>query len=144
MKMSWRPAPVVRPQLEVKTNQRPSCDRLPRGSSQKLLRSHTARWWAKRHTVAPWPGSAVSTAMISSSQARHPGFGARKIHPPLHQIAILPAFPDQAPDAPALEGTLVQRLAAEGVTRREVREEGLVGTLFLPAGPGPHPAGSRC
>lgn len=35
---------------------------------------------------------------------------------------------------------LIQRLAGEGVTRREVREEGLVGTLFLPAGAGPHPA----
>lgn len=35
---------------------------------------------------------------------------------------------------------LVQRLAADGVSRREVREQGLVGTLFVPAGPGPHPA----
>ncbi|MBB5391009.1 MULTISPECIES: acyl-CoA thioester hydrolase/BAAT C-terminal domain-containing protein [unclassified Herbaspirillum] len=35
---------------------------------------------------------------------------------------------------------LVQRLASAGVTRREVREQGLVGTLFLPATPGPHPA----
>lgn len=35
---------------------------------------------------------------------------------------------------------LQQQLAAPGVTRREVREDGLVGTLFLPAGPGPHPA----
>ncbi|MFX5595168.1 hypothetical protein ABTD92_21175, partial [Acinetobacter baumannii] len=35
---------------------------------------------------------------------------------------------------------LVQRLAVAGVTRREVREEGLVGTLFLPATPGPHAA----
>lgn len=33
-----------------------------------------------------------------------------------------------------------QRLAAEGVTRQDVREDGLVGTLYLPAGPGPHPA----
>lgn len=35
-----------------------------------------------------------------------------------------------------------QRLAADGVTRVEVREEGLVGTLYLPAGsaPGSHPA----
>lgn len=40
----------------------------------------------------------------------------------------------------ALQGRFVQRLAGEGVTRREVREEGLVGTLYLPAGPGPHPA----
>ncbi len=36
--------------------------------------------------------------------------------------------------------TLRQRLAAPGVTRREVRERGLVGTLYTPAGPGPHPA----
>lgn len=34
---------------------------------------------------------------------------------------------------------LLQRFAAPGVTRREVREEGLVGTLFSPSGPGPHP-----
>ncbi|KOQ56907.1 palmitoyl-CoA hydrolase, partial [Achromobacter xylosoxidans] len=35
-----------------------------------------------------------------------------------------------------------QRLAAEGVTRQDVREEGLVGTLYLPPGatPGSHPA----
>jgi len=36
--------------------------------------------------------------------------------------------------------TLTQHLAARGVTRREVREDGLVGTLYLPAGAGPHPA----
>jgi len=35
---------------------------------------------------------------------------------------------------------LVQSLAAPGVTRRELREDGLVGTLYLPPGPGPHPA----
>jgi dienelactone hydrolase len=39
-----------------------------------------------------------------------------------------------------LAGSFVQRLAADGVTRREVREQGLVGTLFTPAGAGPHPA----
>ncbi|RFB73206.1 MULTISPECIES: acyl-CoA thioester hydrolase/BAAT C-terminal domain-containing protein [unclassified Herbaspirillum] len=38
------------------------------------------------------------------------------------------------------EAELIQRLSGDGVTRREVREQGLVGTLFLPAGPGPHPA----
>lgn len=31
-----------------------------------------------------------------------------------------------------------QQLAAPGVTRREVREDGLVGTLYLPAGAGLH------
>ena len=45
-----------------------------------------------------------------------------------------------AADGESAQATLVQRLAAQGVTRREVREEGLVGTLYLPPGPGPHPA----
>lgn len=39
-----------------------------------------------------------------------------------------------------LTATLTQRLMADGVQRIEVREDGLVGTLFLPATPGPHPA----
>ena len=34
----------------------------------------------------------------------------------------------------------VQRLAGPGVTRREIRDNGLSATLFLPPGPGPHPA----
>ena len=40
----------------------------------------------------------------------------------------------------SLAGEIVQRLAAEGVMRRDVREDGLVGVLYLPPGPGPHPA----
>lgn len=35
---------------------------------------------------------------------------------------------------------LVQRVAAPGVTREDVHEEGLVGALYRPASPGPHPA----
>ncbi|WP_309083096.1 acyl-CoA thioesterase/BAAT N-terminal domain-containing protein [Chelativorans sp.] len=38
-----------------------------------------------------------------------------------------------------IEAELRQRFAAEGVERREIREDGLVGTLFAPAGQGPHP-----
>jgi dienelactone hydrolase len=38
------------------------------------------------------------------------------------------------------EASMTARFAAPGVTRRELREGGLVGTLFLPPGPGPHPA----
>ncbi|KND55074.1 hypothetical protein BPUN_3211 [Candidatus Paraburkholderia kirkii] len=34
---------------------------------------------------------------------------------------------------------LTQRLMAPGVQRREMRADGCVGTLFLPAAPGPHP-----
>lgn len=47
-------------------------------------------------------------------------------------------------DGSELQALLLQRLQAEGVARREVREdfngERLVGSLFLPPGPGPHPA----
>lgn len=38
-----------------------------------------------------------------------------------------------------LTGHLLQQLAAEGVTRREVRDAGLSAVLFTPATPGPHP-----
>lgn len=37
------------------------------------------------------------------------------------------------------QAELVQRFVAPGVTRREVRENGLSGTVFAPAGNGPHP-----
>lgn len=43
-------------------------------------------------------------------------------------------------DRSAASGSFIQRYAGPGVVRRDVREEGLVGTLFLPAGEGPHPA----
>lgn len=38
-----------------------------------------------------------------------------------------------------VEADLFQILAAPGVKRREIRQDGLVGTLFTPAAPGPHP-----
>ncbi|WP_269931958.1 acyl-CoA thioesterase/BAAT N-terminal domain-containing protein [Aminobacter sp. HY435] len=37
------------------------------------------------------------------------------------------------------EAKLFQGFAAPGVERQEIRADGLVGTLFTPAGPGPHP-----
>lgn len=43
----------------------------------------------------------------------------------------------------SIHASFVQRLAAPGVTRNEIRDEGLVGTLYLPdayAHPGPRPA----
>lgn len=42
-------------------------------------------------------------------------------------------------DGQRSETRILQRFAAPGVTRREIRDEGLVGTLFTPTGPGPHP-----
>ncbi len=46
----------------------------------------------------------------------------------------------RAADNTRATATLTQHFLAPGVTRREIRERGLVGTLFTPPGPGPHPA----
>lgn len=43
-------------------------------------------------------------------------------------------------DRSVASGSFVQRYVGPGVVRREIREDGLVGTLFLPVGEGPHPA----
>jgi dienelactone hydrolase len=45
-----------------------------------------------------------------------------------------------APDGSMAELALERRAAAPGVMRRSIRTGGLFGTLFLPAGEGPHPA----
>ena len=44
-----------------------------------------------------------------------------------------------APGGARAEATLERRVAGPGVTRQEIRAEGVVGTLFLPPGRGPHP-----
>ena len=54
--------------------------------------------------------------------------------------ALVTTIEVQTQNQGLLKGTLIQRLAREGVQRIEVREEGLVGTLFLPEGEGPWPA----
>ena len=58
---------------------------------------------APREVFAAEPSAALSTEIIVERQASRP-----------------------------LNGRLVQRLAGRGVARRELREDGLVGTLFLP------------
>lgn len=60
---------------------------------------------------------------------------AAELAAPLHTELWL-----QRADGSRWQADLVQQLAGPGVTRREVRDQGLAGTLFLPAGPGPHPA----
>src|SRR5688572_11223870 len=46
----------------------------------------------------------------------------------------------EAADGTRTATTLERRLMAPGVTRHMIRTAGIVGTLFLPAGDGPHPA----
>ncbi|MBV6289298.1 acyl-CoA thioesterase/bile acid-CoA:amino acid N-acyltransferase family protein [Pseudomonas aegrilactucae] len=118
--------------------------------SARTLRGH-GQYWASQATFvadasgaidlqhdAPVAGdySGVSPLGLLWSQRPEAGQGAaifpdNLLAPLVTQIAVQGSGQVQV---------LQQQLAAPGVTRREVREDGLVGTLFLPAGPGPHPA----
>src|SRR5690606_27188681 len=60
-------------------------------------------------------------------------FGAQVTDPICTEVEVVG-------DTVQLAGQLVQRLAAPGVQRVEIRENGLVGTVFIPAAAGPHPA----
>lgn len=54
-------------------------------------------------------------------------------------VPLRTALTAETDDGQQAQAELIQHFAAPGVTRREIREEGLVGTLFTPPGPGPHP-----
>jgi len=51
-------------------------------------------------------------------------------------VALRAVAGDQAP----MTTTIVRQPMGPGVVRSDVREESVIGTLFTPAGPGPHPA----
>ncbi|MGE0718490.1 MAG: acyl-CoA thioesterase/BAAT N-terminal domain-containing protein, partial [Alphaproteobacteria bacterium] len=88
-------------------------------------------------TAAPLAGSydGVSPMGLVWSQAQKT--------PPSSGVSVAPIAIRVAADdgiGGRAEAVLEQHYMAPGVTRREVREDGLVGTLFLPPGSGPHPA----
>ena len=89
------------------------------------------------------PGSAYTfrspMGLIWSQAPETPG-ASREVFAAEPAAALTTEVTVDRADAPPLAGRFVQRLAAQGVTRAEVRDFGLVGTLFTPAGPGPHPA----
>ena len=91
---------------------------------------------------APLAGSysGVSAMGLVWSQAPEHAGAPREVFAADPASALTTEVTLQRHGASALQARLVQRLQGAGVTRREVREEGLVGTLFTPAGPGPHPA----
>lgn len=91
---------------------------------------------------APLAGSysGVSAMGLVWSQAPEPAGAPREVFAAEPAAALTTDVTVQRHGAPALQARFVQRLQGAGVTRREVRDEGLVGTLFTPAGPGPHPA----
>ena len=69
-----------------------------------------------------------------------PLFHARVEQPLITTVQARAAADAEDVEDAAASASLVQRLTSPEVTRQDIREEGLVGTLFLPPGPGPHPA----
>ena len=66
--------------------------------------------------------------------------GKREVFPSNVQDALTTAV-EVVDDAGAVlaSASFIQRLVSPGVKRHEMRADGCVGTLFLPAQPGPHP-----
>nr|WP_315430989.1 acyl-CoA thioester hydrolase/BAAT C-terminal domain-containing protein [uncultured Albidiferax sp.] len=91
---------------------------------------------------APLSGSyaGVSAMGLVWSQAPETAGASRELFAAEPGAALETSIRVQRSDGSELQGHFVQRLAGEGVTRREIREEGLVGTLYLPPGAGPYPA----
>ncbi len=91
---------------------------------------------------APVSGSydCVSPMGLVWSQAPEQPGAPREVFAANAADALTTEVSVQPDGAATLHTSFVQRLAGDGVTRQEVREQGLVGTLFLPPGAGPHPA----
>ncbi len=90
---------------------------------------------------APVKGSydGVSAMGLFWSAERLPG---ERLAPPAGSIMTprLVHLEATCPDGTRAEKTLERQVAGPGVTRQEIRSDGVVGTLFLPPGAGPHPA----
>lgn len=95
---------------------------------------------------APLEGSSyagVSAMGLIWSQAPETSGAPRDVFAAEPAAALSTEITLKRDAAPPQSAKLLQRLTAEGVTRREIRkvgDDGLVGTLFLPPGPGPYPA----
>jgi len=74
------------------------------------------------------------------SMSRHPLPQPRPLPPDAIMLPVPIRLEAEGADGRRAETTIVRRLAGPGVMRHLVRNDGIVGTLFLPPGAGPHPA----
>jgi len=90
---------------------------------------------------APLQGSysGVSAMGLIWSQAPETPGASREVFAEQAAAPLATRVELQREDGSRQQVVMLQRLQAAGVRRRELRDEGLVGTLFLPAGDGPHP-----
>jgi len=84
------------------------------------------------YTDADGMGLIWSMALAADEPNQAPFFRKEPTLLPLELVA-------EVNDAQAARTTAQRLYVADGVERRVVREEGLVGTLFVPSGAGPHP-----
>lgn len=93
---------------------------------------------ARQEPISGSYDGASAMGLIWSAE-RLPG----EVKPPLADFIMQPWFARleaTSPDGTRAELTLERRVAGPGVTRHPIRMQGIVGTLFLPPGDGPHPA----
>ena len=89
---------------------------------------------------APVGGDYAEVSAMGLLWSQHPAGGtSQELFADDVMQPLVTALVAETADGIRVETELLQHFAAPGVTRREIREEGLVGTLFTPAGPGPHP-----
>lgn len=89
---------------------------------------------------APVGGDYAEVSAMGLVWGQHPTDGAsREVFPDEVMRPLTTTLVAVTADGRRTFNALVQRFAGPGVTRREIREDGLVGTLFTPAGEGPHP-----
>ncbi|CAM2185427.1 acyl-coenzyme A thioesterase 1/2/4 [Paraburkholderia sacchari] len=124
--------------------------------ASRTERAHGAPWGADAAFVAdadgivdlsrdaPVSGSYAGVSALGLVWSQTPVDGtSRDVFPtPLSALVTEPLVTTLTASVggASVSARFTQRLAAEGVTRREIREQGLVGTLYLPPGAGPHPA----
>lgn len=121
----------------------------------RTRRADGSVWRARADFVAAEDGtvSLLRNSPVSGSYA-----GVSPMGLVWSQVETTPPDPDRTPHAQEqiqpltveiaaraggrslAKASFVQRYVAPGVVRREISEDGLVGTLFLPGDPGPHPA----
>ncbi|SFB85530.1 Acyl-CoA thioester hydrolase/BAAT N-terminal region [Bosea sp. CRIB-10] len=89
---------------------------------------------------APVGGDYAEVSAMGLLWSQHPAGGtSQELFADDVMQPLWTALTAETADGARAEAELLQRFAAPGVSRREIREDGLVGTLFTPAGPGPHP-----
>ena len=89
---------------------------------------------------APVGGDYAEVSAMGLLWSQHPAGGtSQELFADDVMQPLVTTLAAETADGARTAAELLQRFAAPDVTRREIREEGLVGTLFTPAGPGPHP-----